>query len=223
MYVVLLGAPGAGKGTQAPMLARAIGGVHLSSGDMLRAALREGSSYGQKARDYMDAGRLVPDDVVLEMVMDQLSTVAAQDAFVLDGFPRNVKQATQLDQALDATGKRLDVAIHIQVPVPVLVRRLSGRWTCSNCQAIYHEVNNPPAQPGVCDRCGSPLRQRLDDREEAVQKRLQVYLEETLPLLDYYRGRGILREIDGDTGLREVTAALLRAVKGDAAASTERS
>jgi adenylate kinase len=163
---------------------------------------------------------LVPDDVVLGMVMERLSHPDAQHAFVMDGFPRNVKQARELDEALSSTRQRLDRAIYVRVPHEVLIERLSGRWTCPNCQAIYHEVNNPPRQPGICDRCGSVLRQRPDDRAEAVQKRQQVYLEETLPLIDYYRDRQLLREVDGDQPLNRVTADILRVLEnGQAPAS----
>jgi adenylate kinase len=213
MYVVLLGAPGAGKGTQAPILASALGGLHLSTGDMLRAAVREGSSTGERARDYMSRGELVPDDVVLEMVMDRLQEPDAPVSIVLDGFPRNVRQARVLDRAVRDAGKSIDRAIYIRVPRQVLIERLSGRWTCSNCQAIYHELNKPPTVAGVCDRCGAELRQRPDDRQEAVARRLQVYMDETVPLLDYYREKGILREVDGDQGLESVTGALLSALE----------
>jgi adenylate kinase len=205
MYVVLLGAPGAGKGTQAPILAEAIGGVHLSSGDMLRAAVRKKSPYGIRAEQFMNEGRLVPDEIVLGMVMERLAQPDAQQAFVLDGFPRNVAQAEELDNALATVAKHLDVAIYIEVPREVLLERLGGRWTCSNCQAIYHELNNPPAEPGRCDRCGGELRQRADDRAEAVERRLQVYLDETVPLVDYYDSRGILRAIDGNQALFQVS------------------
>lgn len=213
VYVVLLGAPGAGKGTQAPMLARAIGGVHLSTGDMLREAVRQGTPYGQRARDFMAKGELVPDEVVLGMVMDRLGQSDAERAFVLDGFPRNVMQAQELDEALANAGMQLDRAIYILVPRALLLERLSGRWICSNCQAIYHEVSNPPKQPTVCDRCGGELRQRADDRAEAVQRRLQVYLDETVPLLEYYRATDSLREVDGDQPLLSVTADLQRALE----------
>jgi adenylate kinase len=214
MYVVLLGAPGAGKGTQAPILAKQIGGVHLSTGDMLREAVRNGTPFGQQARDYMVQGLLVPDEIVLGMVMERLARDDAERAFVLDGFPRNAVQARELDEALAAAGKRLDRAIYIKVPRDVLVERLSGRWICSNCQAIYHEVNNPPSRAGVCDRCGGELRQRADDRAEAVQKRLQVYLDETVPLVNFYRAQGVLREVDGDQPLVRVTENLRNALNG---------
>jgi adenylate kinase len=213
MFVVLLGAPGAGKGTQAPILAAATGGVHLSTGDMLRAAVKQGTPYGEQARDFMAKGLLVPDEVVLGMVMERLGQADAWHAYVLDGFPRNVKQARELDEALSATEQHLDRAIYIKVPREVLIERLSGRWTCPDCQAIYHELNNPPRQPGICDRCGGVLRQRPDDRAEAVQRRQQVYLEETLPLIDYYRDRHLLREVDGDQPLGRVTADILRVLE----------
>ena len=212
MNIVLLGAPGAGKGTQAPILAKAIGGTHLSTGDMLREAVRRATQYGQQAKAYMEQGLLVPDDIVLGMVMERLAHPDAARAFVLDGFPRNVVQARALDKALAATHRELDRVVHVDVPRQVLLERLSGRWTCSECQAIYHEVNNPPAVPGVCDRCGGALRQRDDDRAEAVKRRLQVYFQETAPLVEYYRAQSSLREVDGNKPASVVTASLLRAL-----------
>ena len=215
MFVVLLGAPGAGKGTQAPILAQAIGGVHLSTGDMLRQAVREGSARGVRAREYMQRGELVPDDLVLGMVMERLDQPDARQAFVLDGFPRSVVQARELDDALAAAGKRLDLTIYVHVPRDVLVERLGGRWTCSVCGAIYHERTSPPRRPGVCDRCGGELRQRADDRPAAVERRLQVYLEQTMPLMDHYRERSLLREIDGNQPLTYVTRDLLAVVRSE--------
>jgi adenylate kinase len=211
VYVVLLGAPGAGKGTQAPILASAIGGVHLSTGDMLRQAVREQTPLGQEAKSYMEQGLLVPDEIVLGMVMERLRRPDAQDAFVLDGFPRNVAQAEELDEALGGEGKRIDRALYIDVPREELVARLAGRWTCGSCGAIYHEASTPPTMPGVCDRCGGQLHQRADDRPEAVERRLRVYLAETLPLVDYYRSKDVLREVNGNQRPARVTEALLRA------------
>jgi adenylate kinase len=211
VYVVLLGAPGAGKGTQAPILASAIGGVHLSTGDMLRQAVREQTPLGQEAKSYMEQGLLVPDEIVLGMVMERLRRPDAQDAFVLDGFPRNVAQAEELDEALGGEGKRIDRALYIDVPREELVARLAGRWTCGSCGAIYHEASTPPTVPGVCDRCGGQLHQRADDRPEAVERRLRVYLAETLPLVDYYRSKDVLREVNGNQRPARVTEALLRA------------
>jgi adenylate kinase len=212
MHVVLLGAPGAGKGTQAPFLARAIGGVHLSTGDMFRQAVRDGTRFGQQAESYMDKGLLVPDDIVLGMVMERMTQADAQRAFVLDGFPRTVVQARELDRALESAGKRLDRAVYIDVPHDILVQRLGGRWTCGNCQAIYHQLHSPPAKAGVCDRCGGELRQRPDDRPDAVERRLKVYQDETAPLVNYYEMNGVLREVDGNQATEAVTRALLRAL-----------
>lgn len=209
MYVVLLGPPGAGKGTQAPLVAESIGGVHLSTGDMFREGVQKGAAYGLQAQEYMRNGVLVPDEIVLSMVMERLPADDAQRAFVLDGFPRTLVQAGALDQALRAAGKRLDCVLSIVVPQEVLIERLGGRWTCANCQAIYHAVNHPPTRPRVCDRCGGELRQRPDDRDEAVQRRLEVYRQETMPLADYYRSQGLLREVDGDQPVQGVTADLL--------------
>jgi adenylate kinase len=212
MYVVLLGAPGAGKGTQAPALAQAINGVHLSTGDMFRQAVRDETHYGQQAESYMLKGLLVPDEIVLGMVMERLAEADAQRAFVLDGFPRTVVQARELDRALQAAGKRIDRGIYVDVPHDVLVERLSGRWTCGSCQAIYHQLHGPPAKAGVCDRCGGELHQRPDDRPDAVERRLKVYEDETAPLVDYYRTKGVLREVDGNQTADAVTRALLRAL-----------
>lgn len=213
MYVVLLGAPGAGKGTQAPIIAQAVGGTHLSTGDMLREAVRRGTSFGNQARQYMAQGLLVPDEIVLGMVVERLNLPDAINAVVLDGFPRNVAQAQELDDALAAEGKHLDLALYINVPRVILMDRLGGRWTCSECQAIYHEINRPPRQAGICDKCGGELHQRADDRPDAVERRLEVYLAETLPLVDYYRERGVMQEIDGNQALEYVTADLLQALR----------
>jgi adenylate kinase len=160
-------------------------------------------------------GELVPDDLVLGMVMERLGEPDAQAAFVLDGFPRNVAQAQALDRELAGAGKPLDRAVNVHVPREVLVQRLGGRWTCRECQAIYHELNNPPRVAGVCDRCGGALRQRADDRPEAVERRLEVYGEETAPVIEYYRSRGVLREVDGFRPLPQVTRELLRVLDNE--------
>lgn len=213
MYIVLLGAPGAGKGTQAPLLARALGVVHVSTGDMLREAVRQRTALGEQARVYMQQGKLVPDEIVLAMTLERLERPDARRGFVLDGFPRTLVQAEALDRALEAAGRRLDRALWLEVPREVLVARLGGRWICASCQAVYHELSNPPAVPGVCDRCGGQLRQRADDRPEAVDRRLRVYLEETAPLVEYYRARSVLRVVDGNQPVEAVKAALLQAVQ----------
>lgn len=213
MYVVLLGAPGAGKGTQAPLLARALGVVHVATGDMLREAVRQRTAYGERARAYMQEGKLVPDEIVLALTLERLDRPDARRGFVLDGFPRTLVQAEALDRALEAAGKRLDRALWLEVPHDVLVARLSGRWICASCQTVYHELTSPPSVPGVCDRCGGDLRQRADDRPEAVERRLRVYLAETAPLVEYYRARSVLRVVDGNQPVDAVKAALLRAVQ----------
>jgi adenylate kinase len=220
MYVVLLGAPGAGKGTQAPKLARAIQGEHLSTGDMFREAVRQQSDLGRIANEYMRQGALVPDEIVLGMVMERLGAADATHSFVLDGFPRTLVQAKALDEALEAAGRRLDRVIYIEVPTKVLFQRLGGRWTCSNCQAIFHESSNPPSVAGVCDRCGGELRQRRDDRPDAVEHRLQVFETETAPLIKYYSANGLLRRVDGNLPANRVTELLLGALNEEAADAT---
>jgi len=170
----------------------------------------------------MRQGSLVPDDIVLRMVMERLEAADADRSFVLDGFPRTLVQARALDEALRASGKRLDRVISIEVPKDVLFQRLAGRWTCSNCQAIYHESSNPPSVPEVCDRCGGQLKQRRDDRPDAVEHRLVVFDNETAPLVDYYRANGLLRSVDGNSPADRVTELLFNAVKqaaGEAAPS----
>lgn len=221
MYVVLLGPPGAGKGSQAPELAREIGGVHISTGEMLRAALRSGTPYGLKAREYMETGRLVPDDIVLGMLMERLEQDDARENVVLDGFPRNEAQALALDETLRAGGKRVDCAVNIEVPEEVLVQRLGGRWTCSSCGAIYHQAFHPPRRAGVCDACGGELRQRLDDHDEAVKQRLQVYFTETAPVVEFYRQAGRLAEVNGNQAREAVTRDLLAAVQRECAAERQ--
>ena len=213
MYIVFLGPPGAGKGTQADLLAEKFELVHISSGDLLREAVRLQTDLGKKARGYMERGELVPDSLVVDMVVDRLSwpDVARRGA-ILDGFPRNVNQAKALDDALKRRGASVDLAIYLRVSEPVLVQRLSARWECGACKAVYHELASPPRTPGVCDRCGGVLVQRPDDRPETVRRRLQVYFEQTLPLLEYYRERGVLVEVDGERSIPEVAADVAAAV-----------
>lgn len=208
MYIVLLGPPGAGKGSQAPLLAQEMGGLHISTGDMLRAAVKEATPYGLKGAEYMRRGDLVPDDLVLAMLMERLSEYHDQNV-VLDGFPRTLVQAQALDAAMARAGKSLECAINFRVSEDVLLSRLSGRWTCSCCGRIYHEQFNPSTSPGACDVCDGQLRQREDDRREAVKRRLQVYVDETAPLLDFYRSDGRLEEINGNEDFEAVTRALL--------------
>ena len=222
MYIVFLGAPGAGKGTQATALAEKLGLVHIATGDVLRDAVRRGTELGKKAKSYMDRGELVPDALVVGLVVDRLSQPDAAKGAVLDGFPRNVSQAKALDEALEARGAAVKLAIYLNVPEAALVSRLAGRWECASCRAPYHEVTNPPKKPGVCDQCSGTLTQREDDRPETVKRRLQVYFEQTAPLLDYYKQRGLLAEVDGDKPIAEVTEQILAVVRKAQGSEVER-
>ncbi len=212
MYIILLGAPGAGKGTQAVMLAGKLKLVQVASGDLFRQALREGTELGEKAKAFMEKGQLVPDDITIRMVMDRLSAPDVENGAILDGFPRNIGQAKALDKALAEQNKAIEKVVFIKVPEGELLKRLGGRWICRNCQAPYHEVDNPPKIKGICDRCGGELYQRADDNPETVKKRLKVYFAETTPLIDYYKKEGKLLEINGESGAdevnRRITAAL---------------
>jgi len=212
VYIILLGAPGAGKGTQAVMLAGKLKLVQVASGDLFRQALREGTELGEKAKAFMEKGQLVPDDITIRMVMDRLSAPDVENGAILDGFPRNIGQAKALDKALAEQNKAIEKVVFIKVPEGELLKRLGGRWICRNCQAPYHEVDNPPKIKGICDRCGGELYQRADDNPETVKKRLKVYFAETTPLIDYYKKEGKLLEINGESGAdevnRRITAAL---------------
>jgi adenylate kinase len=213
VYIVLIGAPGAGKGTQAVTLASDLGLAHVASGDMFREAMARRTPLGVKAKEYVDRGELVPDDITVDMVIDRLSQPDATKGVILDGFPRNVPQAESLDRALADKGLRVDQAIYLAVGNDELLRRLSGRWLCRNCQASYHEAFNPPSVPGKCDVCGGELYQRADDSIETARHRLDVYFQQTTPIIDYYRGRGVLDEVNGQQSIPEVRQAMIEAVK----------
>ncbi len=204
--IVLLGPPGSGKGTQASVLEKRRGVVHIASGDLLRANVRDNTALGQQAKPYMDRGELVPDGLILDMMADRLSQPDAQKGYVLDGFPRTVKQAEALGERLSKLRQDLDAVIYLRVPEAEILRRLGGRRTCPQCNAVYHVDTMPPKQEGVCDKCGTKLVQRDDEKPEVIQKRLTVYSEQTQPLLDYYRERGLLQEIDGTIGVDNVIA-----------------
>lgn len=210
--VVMMGPPGAGKGTQAGTVADLVGVTHVASGDLFREAAKLGTEHGRQAKAYMDRGELVPDDLTVAMVIARLSQPDCVQGFVLDGFPRSLGQARALDDSLGEQQRPLDRVIDIRVPDEVLLRRLSGRWLCSTCHASYHMVFSPPTTPGVCDRCGGELYQRVDDQEDTARRRLEVYFEETVPVLEYYRERGILVEVNGDQPIAEVTRALREAL-----------
>ncbi len=204
MKIIMLGAPGAGKGTQAKQIADKYGIPHISTGDIFRANIKNGTELGKKAKEYMDQGALVPDELTCDLVMDRIAQDDAKNGFVLDGFPRTIPQAEALTAALEKIGQKMDFAIDVDVPDENIVNRMSGRRACLNCGATYHIVSIPPKQEGICDRCGSKIVLRDDDKPETVQKRLTVYHEQTQPLIDYYKKQGILQSVDGTVPMEEV-------------------
>ena len=212
MYIILLGAPGAGKGTQAVMLCEKLNLVQVASGDLFRKALSEETELGLKAKEYMDKGQLVPDEITIQMVMDRLAAPDCRNGAILDGFPRNLSQAEALDKELEKQSKMIDKVVYIKVAEEELMKRLGGRWICQNCQTPYHEVDNPPKAAGICDRCGGELYQRDDDNEETIKKRLKVYFAETSPLIDYYSQAGKLLEINGEGSAAEVNRRIVAAL-----------
>lgn len=214
MYLILLGLPGAGKGTQAARLKERTGLAHISSGDLFRENIGQGTDLGVKAKEYYDQGLLVPDEITIGMILDRISRPDAERGFMLDGFPRTMQQAEALDEALAKEGKQIDRAVYIRVSTDELVKRLAGRWTCPKCQAVYHEVNQPPKAAGVCDNCGSALTQREDDKPDVVRKRIEIQLGNLTPLAGYYGGQGKLVEVDGERDLHSVTLDIARAVEG---------
>jgi len=210
MKIIMLGAPGAGKGTQAKMIAEKYGIPHISTGDIFRANIKEGTELGSKAKEYMDKGLLVPDELVVDLVVDRLSWEDAKNGYVLDGFPRTIPQAESLTAALAKTGEKVDYAIDIDVPDQNIIDRMGGRRACVGCGATYHIVNIPPKQEGICDKCGESLILRDDDKPETVKKRLDVYHEQTQPLIDYYTNEGVLREVDGTVDMEDVFNAIVQ-------------
>ena len=204
MYIIFLGAPGAGKGTQAAELARERELAHIATGDLFRQALERGTELGLKAKSYMEKGVLVPSQITISMVLERLSAPDCAGGAILDGFPRNLEQAEALDKALSHQGKAIDKVVYIKVAEEELLKRLSGRWICRQCQAPYHATDSPPKVPGKCDKCGGELYQRPDDNKVSVKKRLEVYFAETAPLIDYYTRGSKLLEIDGEGGVAEV-------------------
>jgi adenylate kinase len=211
--VVLLGAPGAGKGTQAEILRRTLGIPHVATGDLFRAAASEGSAIGKEARRYMERGQLVPDEITIRMVLDRLSEPDAGAGAILDGFPRTAAQARALDAALGERGSRVDRALLIDVPVEDLVRRLSGRWICAAAGHVYHDSVNPPRVAGRCDLDGSELIQRTDDRPETIRARLDGQLGALGEVVDHYRQQSVLRVIDGRRSIPDVADGLLSALR----------
>lgn len=211
-YIILLGAPGAGKGTQADIISEKLSLVHVSSGDIFRENLKKQTELGKLAQGFMSRGELVPDDVTIAMIGERLQRPDCANGALLDGFPRTPAQADALAEILSSWGARIKSVPNLSVPADILVERLSGRWTCPNGH-VYHAIYNPPAEPGVCDVDGAQLYQRDDDKPATVENRIRVYVAQTAPLIEYYRQRGLLAEIDGTHAIDLVTRDILEAVQ----------
>ena len=209
MKIIMLGAPGAGKGTQAKMIAEKYGIPHVSTGDIFRANIKEQTELGMEAKKYMDQGLLVPDELTVKILLDRVAKDDCKNGYVLDGFPRTIPQAEVLDKAVTELGEKIDYAINVDVKDENIVRRMSGRRACLKCGATYHIEHIPPKQEGICDKCGSELVLRDDDKPETVQKRLKVYHEQTQPLIDYYNKKEILKEVDGSQDMKDVFNAIV--------------
>lgn len=209
MKIIMLGAPGAGKGTQAKQIADKYQIPHISTGDIFRANIKEGTELGMKAKTFMDQGALVPDELTVALLIDRIQKDDCKNGFVLDGFPRTIPQAEVLDKTLTEMGEKMDYAIDVDVPDENIVKRMGGRRACINCGATYHIVNIPTKVEGVCDKCGSETVLRDDDKPETVQKRLRVYHEQTQPLIDYYKNQGILKTVDGTRPMSDVFASIV--------------
>ncbi|MFQ5879812.1 MAG: adenylate kinase [Dehalococcoidia bacterium] len=212
MYVILFGAPGSGKGTQASRIAQKVGLAHIATGDIFRQAVQRGTELGKLAQSYMDKGQLVPDDVTIRMLIERLDGLGGASGYMLDGFPRTLAQARALDEALARREVAVDKILYIKVSNEELLRRLSGRWTCRQCGAVYHQIYQPPQEPGRCDRCGGQLYQRDDDQPATAHQRLGVYFQQTAPVLEYYRQQGKLVEVDGEPAIEDVGRSLLAAL-----------
>ncbi len=213
MKIIMLGAPGAGKGTQAKMLADKYGIPHISTGDIFRANIKNETELGKKAKEYMDQGLLVPDELTCNLVVDRIQQEDCKEGYILDGFPRTIPQAEALDKALTELNDKIDYAINVEVPDENIVGRMSGRRACVGCGATYHIVYNPTKTEGVCDRCGKELILRDDDKPETVQKRLNVYHEQTQPLIDFYKNKGVLKEVDGTVDMNDVFDAIVKVLE----------
>jgi adenylate kinase len=214
MYVILLGAPGAGKGTQADFLVEKLQLPHVASGDLFRAALNNKTELGLKAKAYMEKGSLVPDEITISMVLERLEAPDCKTGALLDGFPRNIEQAKALDKALAKQKKAIDKVVYIKVADEELIKRISGRWLCRACQTPYHLVDSPPKVKGKCDKCGGELYQRSDDNAATVKNRLQVFSAETSPIIDYYKKSGKLVEVDGIGSVKDIGQRIMAALTG---------
>jgi len=213
MRIILLGGPGAGKGTQAQKMAEEYSIAHIATGDILRQSIKDGTELGVEAKSYMDKGQLVPDDVVIGIIKERLAQDDIQSGFALDGFPRTVPQAEALSLLTKELNMPIDAVINIKTSSDVVVERLSGRRTCRDCQTVYHIFYSPPKKEGKCDRCGGELYQRDDDKEETIRKRLKVYEEQTFPLLEYYKTSGKLLEVSGDVSIAEVFESIVQVLR----------
>ena len=205
----MLGAPGAGKGTQAKMIADKYQIPHVSTGDIFRANIKNGTELGKEAKKYMDQGQLVPDELTVKILLDRVAQADCANGYVLDGFPRTIPQAEVLDAALTKLGDKIDYAINVDVPDENIVRRMSGRRACLSCGATYHIEHIPPKKEGICDVCGQPLVLRDDDKPETVLNRLKVYHDQTQPLIDFYTAKGVLKSVDGTAPMKDVFAAIV--------------
>ena len=214
MFFILLGAPGAGKGTQADIIVKEMSLPHVASGDLFRHALKNGTDLGKQAEYYMKAGKLVPDDITIKMILERIAKDDCRSGCVFDGFPRTLEQAKALDAALEKQGQSIEKAIYIEVPESVLLDRLTGRWICRTCQTPFHQKNQPPKEKGVCDKCQGDLYQRADDKEETIKERLRVYFAQTMPLLEYYEKKGRLFRCNGNQHIDEVGKDIVKFLRG---------
>ena len=213
LQIVLFGPPGAGKGTHAKILSERYGISHISTGDLLRSQIQEGTPLGKRAKSFIDSGKLVPDELVVEMVKNQLQNSDVRKGFILDGFPRTVEQAKALEDMLLKNETPINLALQFDTSEEVIVDRLSGRRTCSNCSANYHIRNIPPRREGICDLCGNPLTQRKDDQPDTVRKRLKVYQDQTAPLIEFYEERQVLRAVNGDLEIEPLQEVLVQNIQ----------
>ena len=214
MKIIMLGAPGAGKGTQAKMIADKYQVPHISTGDIFRANIKNGTELGVEAKKYMDKGQLVPDELTVKILLDRVADPDCVNGYVLDGFPRTIPQAEVLEKALAELGDQIDYAINVDVPDENIIKRMGGRRACLTCGATYHIEHVPPKSEGVCDKCGQELVLRDDDKPETVKNRLEVYHKQTQPLIDFYSAKGILKTVDGTVDMKEVFAAIVAILSG---------
>ena len=214
MKIIMLGAPGAGKGTQAKMIAEKYSIPHISTGDIFRANIKNGTELGMEAKKYMDQGLLVPDELTVKILLDRVAKDDCKKGYVLDGFPRTIPQAEVLDKALSELGDKIDYAINVEVPDENIIKRMGGRRACLSCGATYHIEHIPPKKEGVCDVCGSELILRDDDKPETVKNRLDVYHKQTQPLIDFYTKKNVLKSVDGTVDMKEVFAAIVKILEG---------